>query len=363
MARSLARLGPLFGIAVFIWALFYTLEPRKTAYSCRTVWSCIGVGHRHGYSHSLPSAPSREGEVTLQDGTVQYRREAQDANPEMLFLNLNKDGGSWSSDFRSTQRTANDFMDVLISTKLDLSKTALAVMTASAEEYERLKAATAHVPFARTTIYHRKDEDLGIAYQERHDPRVQLARRAHLATLRNYLMIRALQDEQHLICLDADVVEMSDSIIQTMISNAESNRDVGIMTALCHQNQMANYDKNAWKVGATPQLQGLVPEDERDLATTELVATRLMVPELINGTDNAALVPLDSVGGTILYIRAELVRQGLTFPTFNVVGTTWSQTGWVGVETEGICYAARALKGGGCYVLGGTHHVRHSDWG
>ena len=72
---------------------------------------------------------------------------------------------------------------------------------------------------------------------------------------------------------------------------------------------------------------------------------------------------MDSVGGTILYIRANLIREGVVFPHFNIVGTTWEQAGWVGVETEGLCYMAKGLVGGGCYVLGGKHHVRHSDWG
>ncbi|KAK5126887.1 hypothetical protein LTR08_004554 [Meristemomyces frigidus] len=181
--------------------------------------------------------------------------------------------------------------------------------------------------------------------------------------MRNYLMLKALHDEKHIIWLDADVVELSDNIVQTMISHSDTNGDAGLITALCHQNQMLNYDKNAWKVGDNPRLSGSVSDGDREAVLAELVATRMMIPELVNGTDDSALVPLDSVGGTILYIRAALVRQGVNFPQFNVVGTTWSQTGWVGVETEGICYVARGLKGGGCFALAGKHHIRHSDWG
>ncbi|KAK4549353.1 hypothetical protein LTR36_006350 [Oleoguttula mirabilis] len=363
MARSLVRLGALFAFLFLIWIISYTFEPRKTAYSCRTFWYCIGVSDRHGYAHPLPSTLSLESEVTLRDGTVRYRRATQDANPELLFLALIQGWQSWSSDFRSTQRTANDFMDLLASTKLDLTKAALAIMTASADEYERTMKATARLPFARTDVYLREDEDLGVKYEDRHDPRVQLARRANLALLRNYLMLRGLQDEQHIIWLDADVVELSENIIQTMISHSESNRDVGIITAICHQNEMANYDKNAWKIGDTPELLRPVADGDRDSASAELVATRLMLPELINGTDDSALVAIDSVGGTLLYVRAELVRKGVSFPPFNIVGTSWSQAGWIGVETEGICYIAKALRSGGCYVLGGKHHVRHIDWG
>jgi len=175
-------------------------------------------------------------------------------------------------------------------------------------------------------------------------------------------MVRTLQDEQHLVWIDADVVELSPDIVQTMISHADRNADAGIITARCEQNEMDNYDKNAWKVNA-PQLMGPVNDEARAAAVEELVNTRLMVPQLIEDTSDTDIVPLDSVGGTILYIRADLVRQGVSFPTKNVVGTTWSQPGWIGVETEGICYVAKGLQGGGCYVLGGNHHVRHTDWG
>ncbi|KAH8680531.1 hypothetical protein BX600DRAFT_444628 [Xylariales sp. PMI_506] len=159
---------------------------------------------------------------------------------------------------------------------------------------------------------------------------------------------------------------------------------------------MANYDKNAWALDrhggdangsttistestsagsieitssssggsdGTQRLLGPIRDEDRDLAFEELVASRKYVDQLVDGAGNDRLVPLDSVGGTLLYMRASLVRQGLTFPAHNVVGTTWRREGWVGLETEGICYAASFMKGGKCFVLGGDHYVRHADWG
>jgi mannan polymerase complexes MNN9 subunit len=175
-------------------------------------------------------------------------------------------------------------------------------------------------------------------------------------------MSRALEDEKHIVWLDADVVFLSDGIVQTMVSHSEKVDDAGIITARCHQNQMENYDKNAWRVG-DGSVQGVIPDDERAASVQKLAETRVMVDQAIMGTDDSDIVPLDSVGGTILYIRASLVREGVVFPHFNIVGTTWEQSGWIGVETEGLCYMAKGLPGGGCYVLGGKHHVRHSDWG
>ena len=237
-------------------------------------------------------------------------------------------------------------------------------MTASADEYEILKTASDRLPFARTSIWYRNDTATGLSYENRHShsPEAQLARRAAIATMRNYLMLRALGDEEHVVWVDADVVEFSDGIIEAMMAHSKVNKDAGIITAECHQNRMDNYDKNAWKVNSS-ELMGPIADQDRTQAVQKLVDTRLMVPQLISGTKDTSLVPLDSVGGTLLYIRPDLIRQGLTFPYFNVVGTTWSQFGWIGVETEGICYMAKALQGGGCYVLGGGYHTRHADWG
>ncbi|WPG98745.1 Hypothetical protein R9X50_00153900 [Acrodontium crateriforme] len=364
--RSAVRLATIAAIIVLFLFLSSVFEPRKTAYSCRTLWSCLGFGGRHRYTHAaIPDDTEiHVKENVLRDGTLYFEHRIPHADPAILFLVLNKDGASWSSDFRSGQRGIYDFQDLLVSTELNLTNAALAIMTASAEEFETLKAASDRLPFARTSIFYRKDTSTGLSYENRHNhsPEAQLERRSAIATMRNYLMLRALEDELHLVWLDADVVELSPRIIQTMLRHSTDNREAGIITAECHQNQMDNYDKNAWKVNS-PDLKGTIGDGDRATAVQSLVDTRLMIPDLIKDTKDSEIIPLDSVGGTLLYIRADLVRQGLTFPHVNVVGTTWNQFGWIGVETEGICYMAKGLEGGGCFVLGGHHHIRHTDWG
>lgn len=186
--------------------------------------------------------------------------------------------------------------------------------------------------------------------------------RSAIARLRNYLMLSGLKDEWHIVWLDADVVELSHGIVQTMMQHSENNKDAGIITAMCHQNRMNNYDKNAWKVNA-PHLLGAIADSDRPSALRDLTDMRWMATDLLTGTDATSLVALDSVGGTVLYIRSDLIRQGLVFPYANMVGTTWSQYGWIGMETEGLCYMAKALDGGGCYILGGNHYIRHTNWG
>ncbi|RYO78629.1 hypothetical protein DL766_008036 [Monosporascus sp. MC13-8B] len=351
--------------AIFITLiLFYTTEPRRRSFSCKTFESCL-AGRPHSYQHALPVEPTiYENEQALRDGTRYFTREINRPDPEILILVLNKDEESWSRDFRSTDRSIYDFLDLLISTNLDLMTVSLSLMTSSSDEYLEIKKATATLPFARTNIYYQPDHGPSFPYEQRHDPAVQRQRRAAIAALRNYLMLRSLRNEEHIVWIDADVVEFSEGIIQTMIAHSDRRDDVGMITATCHQNEMENYDKNAWAVDRNVSaIMGAVEQGDHAKAVQTLTDTRYFTDVLNNGTSDNELLPLDSVGGTILYIRAGLIRQGVTFPTFNVVGTTWSQDGWIGVETEGICYVASSLKGGGCFLLGGRHHIRHADLG
>ena len=364
-SRLTIRLATGVTFILFLAIFSQLFERRRVSYSCRTFSSCLGFGSRRQYVFT-PSSTTSElvaVERTLQDGTIYFGRETVDANRQTLVLALNRDADSWSHDFRETRRTAYDFLELLASTQLDLTAVSLAIMTASLDEYEKLKSAIETYPFASVKLYYRFEEPIpGLTYEVRHDPRAQLLRRAAIAKARNYLMSRALDDEKHIIWLDGDVVELSTSIVQTMIQHSETNADVGIITARCRQNKLENYDQNSWRLN-DPRLMDTIWDNDREGATQGLVETRLMVPKLIKNTADTDLVPLDSVGGTILYMRAELVRLGASFPHFNVVGTTWNHFGWVGIETEGLCYMARGLKGGGCFVLGGKHLVRHSDWG
>lgn len=362
--RLFSRVLALFLCTLSVWIFSRVFELRRSSWSCRTVSSCLGVGSHRTYGFAQLHASDIEGfETVLQDGTLHYGRRTNQTMPTLLVLALNEDEASWSSDFRETQRTASDFMDLLMSTQLDLSHVSLAMMTASLEEFHKIKVAANTLPFAKVDIYHHTEvKPPGYTYDHRHSPEAQLQRRAALAQVRNQLMLRALGDERHILWLDADIVFLSEGIVQKMIEHSDTTEDAGIITARCHQNQMDNYDKNAWRVGDS-STRGAVGDSDRDASVQNLVETRVMVPQAIMGTADSDIVPLDSVGGTILYIRASLVREGVVFPHFNIVGTTWGQPGWVGVETEGLCYMANGLVGGGCYVLGGKHYVRHSDWG
>ncbi|KAI1245952.1 hypothetical protein MGN70_012847 [Eutypa lata] len=382
MRTNSNRLAAIASALFITLILFYTTEPRRRSFSCKTFESCL-AGRPHAYTHPLPVEPAiYEDERTLRDGTLHFTRgigkggdgggsgRDHGAGPALLILVLNKDEESWSRDFRSTDRSIYDFLDLLVATGLDLATVSLGLMTSSLDEYADIKKATATLPFARADVFYRRPDDSGnggaasFPYEQRHDPAVQRQRRGALAALRNYLMLRSLRDEDHVVWIDADVVDFSEGIVQAMVAHANRRDDVGMITAACHQNDMENYDKNAWTVDRNASsILDAVREDDREKAVQTLDDTRAFTDVIANGTADGELLPLDSVGGTILYMRADLVRQGVIFPTFNVVGTTWSRDGWIGVETEGICYVASSVKGGGCFLLGGNHHVRHADLG
>ena len=52
---------------------------------------------------------------------------------------------------------------------------------------------------------------------------------------------------------------------------------------------------------------------------------------------------LHSVGGTMLWVKSSVHRDGVVFPVANIVGSEWDRQGYVGLETEGICWLAQFL--------------------
>lgn len=364
--RTLLRLLVICPLVLLLISLPLLFEPRRRSLNCKNFWSCVALPSSYTEDISAPPSGSASqvldvSQVVLPDGAVRYTRRDTTRKPSTLVLVLTRDAGSWSRDHKSTQRSVYDFLDLLAKTKVSLSDVSLGFLTASTDEFDAIRKATDGLPLARVTVLHREDTGSGFAYEDRHKPEVQDQRRALLARLRNYLMNGALHDETHIIWIDADVVEFSDNIVQTMIGHAEKREDVGILTALCSRDTIYNYDMNAWKV-APVELDAADATDRAGLQD-KLEHSKTWVPDLIKDTKDHDLVALDSVGGTLLYIRADLVREGLIFPWWGILGAGWQREGYVGLETEGLCYLSAKMHGGGCFVLGGSHRTRHADVG
>ena len=107
----------------------------------------------------------------LHDGALHYHSATNNTDPSILFLALNENEQSWSSDFREIRRTAYDFMDMLLSTKLDLANASLAIWTAPLGQYNKIRVITESLPFARVDIYHRAEtKPAGCSYEHTHSP-------------------------------------------------------------------------------------------------------------------------------------------------------------------------------------------------
>lgn len=170
----------------------------------------------------------------------------------------------------------------------------------------------------------------------RHEPVYQASRRAVLARARNHLLFRALRDHDWVLWLDVDVVEYPAAILQQLIA-----LDLDIVHPHCVLEYGGRtFDLNAWCNNGRTHM-----EDLR----------------------GRGRVRLDSVGGTMLLIRAERHRDGLVFPPFFYGG----QSRWVRsphpqrgshlgeIETEGLATMAKDM-GIECWGLPDLE-IRHAS--
>jgi hypothetical protein len=115
---------------------------------------------------------------------------------------------------------------------------------------------------------------------------LQRERRSVLAKSRNHLLFRALRDEDWVLWLDVDVIEYPQDIVERLL---ETGRDI-VQPNCVREYGGESFDLNAWRDRGRLHLHDLRGEGD--------------------------LVRLDSVGGTMLLVRADVHREGLVFPSF-----------------------------------------------
>ncbi|QOY91047.1 glycosyltransferase [Paludibaculum fermentans] len=117
-------------------------------------------------------------------------------------------------------------------------------------------------------------------------PSQQLPRRAALARSRNYLASVALGDADWALWIDVDLVDYPPDVLNRLLATRKD-----IVHPHCVKVPGGrSFDWNAWK-------------DQQSLLMHDL-------------RGRGELVELDSVGGTMLLVRADLHREGLIFPPF-----------------------------------------------
>jgi hypothetical protein len=174
--------------------------------------------------------------------------------------------------------------------------------------------------FRRTTLV-KKDFGLRIPQDvPRYAAAYQATRRAVLARARNHLLFAALRDEDWVLWLDVDVIDYPADIIERLIA---LDRDV------VHPHCVLDYggpsfDLNAWCEGGR---------------------------RIMSDLRGRGPVRLESVGGTMLLVRADRHRDGLIFPPFFYGGRSrWARDphplrpGAIGeIETEGLGVMAKDM--------------------
>lgn len=150
-------------------------------------------------------------------------------------------------------------------------------------------------------------------------PGLQLARRAVLARSRNHLLFGALREEDWVLWIDVDVIDYPADILHTLLSY---RREI-IQPHCVRERGGPTFDLNAWTDGGSGTLHDL--------------------------RGAAQPVRLESVGGCMLLIRADLHRDGLVFPTFRyglrsaAIRSPHPVWGEGEIETEGLAILARDM--------------------
>ncbi|KAK6524711.1 hypothetical protein TWF281_011611 [Arthrobotrys megalospora] len=338
-----------------------------------------------------------------------------------LVLTITNDTSSWGSLTVTSDAifTFEDFVSRIREQGLPVESLHLGLLTSDLEAYHRYTTVLSRltpvkrIPWAKAEIIYlaqlpgdtgrTQSNSESVTRENRHElgAAVQIERRRYMARLRNFLSSHMLTPEvEHVVWLDADVYELPlglfkrfqelgkippDTNIDNMVkagiretstTNTQSENDsnilqemegvprvappIGLVTLRCQSFDRRDYDRNAWSgFGKRPsswELNNII----RGTEYPGMESWARALSQLINGTDDNDIVKLDSIGGTALYIRADLLREGLIFPVHSVVGTGWGKDGTDGIETEGLCYVAERL-GWGCYALGGAWRTLHVD--
>ncbi|MFF3910135.1 glycosyltransferase [Streptomyces sp. NPDC001848] len=185
--------------------------------------------------------------------------------------------------------------------------------------------------YRRVTVVHR---DFGLQVAgPRWEPGVQRRRRSVLAKARNHLLARALADEEWVLWLDVDVTDYPADLIQRLLG---ARKDI-VVPHCTTTSGGPTFDLNTFvlhpRAGTLNWSQWL-----RDgILQPPKGFGRIYLDEL----RGKGLLRVDSVGGTVLLVRADLHRDGLNFPCFPYQYL---------IETEGLAAMARDM-GTACWAL------------
>ncbi len=221
--------------------------------------------------------------------------------PRVLILTPVKDAVKW----------LDGYFDRVLSLSYPHELISLGLLESDSTD-ETFARATAHIsgPGNDLRRAHLWKKDFGYhipAGKPRHAGEIQPERRAVLAKSRNHLLFHALNDEEWVLWLDVDVIEYPADLIERLL--ATGKRIVQPNCVVKYGGE--TFDRNAWRDKGALHLHDLRTE----------------------GTFAA----LHSVGGTVLWIDADIHRDGLIFPPFGYGKRSQYARNTKGeIETEGL---------------------------
>lgn len=200
------------------------------------------------------------------------------------------------------------------------------------------------------------ESQISISRGDRHKNELQAHRRKILAKMRNFLVFNTFNNEKYALFIDCDVVEVPSDLFKLFV---RLNKDIAVVR-IDNKSRgritAEDYDKNTWLYGErlspTQEEDELISKKELDFyqksATVNINIHLLDIGRNLEKyhltKDREANLEIDSVGGALLFAKTEIFKQGVTFPPYFVVGTKWGRfDGWDGIETEGLCYQAKAI--------------------
>ena len=162
--------------------------------------------------------------------------------------------------------------------------------------------------------------------EPRWDRAKQFPRRAVLARSRNFLLARALQDEDWVLWLDGDVARFPPDLLQSLL---QSGKEIVVPNCLVLGSQRS-FDLNTYK---------LKPDALQIDWRPYLLDGILSPPEGLGRWYLSDLrqhdgVVLDGLGASVLLIKADIHREGLVFPPYAYKYL---------IESEGLAAMARDM--------------------
>jgi mannosyltransferase OCH1-like enzyme/glycosyltransferase involved in cell wall biosynthesis len=154
----------------------------------------------------------------------------------------------------------------------------------------------------------------------------QRRRREILARSRNYLLSCALQDEDWVLWLDADVAHYPENVIESLLAHG---KEIAVPNCVVLGSNR-QYDLNTYRLKS----------DADQIDWQPYIIDGLLQPPAalgrwyLNDLQLFDAVEVDAVGGTMLLIRADLHREGLIFPPYPYRLT---------IETEGLSAMAKDM--------------------